>query len=106
MYALFGVVVHSGSLEGGHYTAYIKSQVGGGQGNIEEFLQQEGFDWDSLPTGGIDRLKCESQHIQRNSPNLSQTKEWYYCSDSTVTRVDASDVFRQAAYLLFYERLC
>lgn len=99
--------MHSGSLEGGHYTAYIKSKQNS-KGNIERFLQEDGCDWDQIPENTVSSLQGASSPLTnvRSPQALAGGSQWYYTSDSTVRAVDRDEVFKQQAYLLFYERLC
>lgn len=99
--------MHSGSLEGGHYTAYIKSKQNS-DGNIQRFLQEDVFDWDQSPENTVSRLQVTSSPLPnvRLPQALPGGSQWYYTSDSTVTAVNRDEVFKQQAYLLFYERLC
>lgn len=96
--------MHSGSLEGGHYTAYIKSK----QNSNERFLQEDGFDWDQVPKNTVPSLQgTSSPHTNVTLQQaLAGGSQWYYTSDSTVRAVDREEVLKQQAYLLFYERLC
>ncbi|KAK6038479.1 hypothetical protein COOONC_24016 [Cooperia oncophora] len=81
LYSLYGVVVHSGSLSGGHYIAYVKSR---------HRLKQNG-------TTTIENL-CEESDINNDG-------QWYYCSDSQVLAVNENRVLSAEAYILFYERV-
>lgn len=108
MYALYGVVEHSGRLNTGHYTAYVKVRP-----NI-------GLASNFLPSG----FPSEKEYIQRYMENLGNATtldseesdevmeeklvppgRWYHISDSRVSEVTDSTVQRAQAYLLFYERI-
>lgn len=79
LYSLYGIVEHSGSMRGGHYTAYVK----------------------------VRSPQRRGEHPRRNlsgasSPTQSQ---WVYVSDTTVQVVPESRVLNSQAYLLFYEEI-
>lgn len=82
LYSLYGIVEHSGSMRGGHYTAYVKVRA--------------------------PQRKAEQHH--RNLPGArdagsSFPGQWVYISDTTVQTVPESRVLNSQAYLLFYEEL-
>uniref|UniRef100_A0A672ZH14 Ubiquitin carboxyl-terminal hydrolase n=1 Tax=Sphaeramia orbicularis TaxID=375764 RepID=A0A672ZH14_9TELE len=76
LYSLYGIVEHSGSMRGGHYTAYVKVRS--------------------------PQRKTEQHH--RNMPGQGPV-QWVYVSDTTVQTVPESRVLNSQAYLLFYEEL-
>nr|XP_056714439.1 ubiquitin carboxyl-terminal hydrolase 16 [Euleptes europaea] len=83
LYALYGVVEHSGTMRSGHYTAYVKTRAANNQlsdlvlhGKIQQTSEMEA---------------CEGQ--------------WFHVSDTHVQAVPVSKVLNAQAYLLFYERL-
>lgn len=106
LYALYGVVEHSGRLNTGHYTAYVK--VRPNIGITTDFLNS------SPPT-----LKdCTKRYleVQNSTASLEEQEEsiverlvppgkWYHISDSRVSETTESTVQRAQAYLLFYERI-
>lgn len=82
LYSLYGIVEHSGSMRGGHYTAYVKVRS--------------------------PQRKTEQHH--RNMPGAREAGatpqvQWVYVSDTTVQTVPESRVLNSQAYLLFYEEL-
>uniref|UniRef100_A0A1A7ZX43 Ubiquitin carboxyl-terminal hydrolase n=1 Tax=Nothobranchius furzeri TaxID=105023 RepID=A0A1A7ZX43_NOTFU len=82
LYSLYGIVEHSGSMRGGHYTAYVKVRA--------------------------PQRKTEPRHKNlsgaREVGNSSQG-QWVYVSDTTVQTVPESRVLNSQAYLLFYEEM-
>uniref|UniRef100_A0A669DWY0 Ubiquitin carboxyl-terminal hydrolase n=1 Tax=Oreochromis niloticus TaxID=8128 RepID=A0A669DWY0_ORENI len=82
LYSLYGIVEHSGSMRGGHYTAYVKVRA--------------------------PQRKTEQQHKNlsgaRDTCSSSQG-QWVYVSDTTVQMVPESRVLNSQAYLLFYEEI-
>uniref|UniRef100_A0AAQ5YLA3 Ubiquitin carboxyl-terminal hydrolase n=1 Tax=Amphiprion ocellaris TaxID=80972 RepID=A0AAQ5YLA3_AMPOC len=82
LYSLYGIVEHSGSMRGGHYTAYVKVRA--------------------------PHRKTEQHH--KNLPGArdassSSQGQWVYVSDTTVQTVPESRVLNSQAYLLFYEEM-
>ncbi|XP_042345641.1 ubiquitin carboxyl-terminal hydrolase 45 [Plectropomus leopardus] len=82
LYSLYGIVEHSGSMRGGHYTAYVKVRA--------------------------PQRKTEQHH--RNLPGARDASsslqgQWVYISDTTVQTVPESRVLNSQAYLLFYEEM-
>uniref|UniRef100_A0AAR2LJN5 Ubiquitin carboxyl-terminal hydrolase n=1 Tax=Pygocentrus nattereri TaxID=42514 RepID=A0AAR2LJN5_PYGNA len=81
LYSLYGIVEHSGSMRGGHYTAYVKVRTP--QRTSEQRRNQSGpREAVSAPPG-----------------------QWVYVSDTSVQTVPESRVLNSQAYLLFYEEL-
>ncbi|XP_037533081.1 ubiquitin carboxyl-terminal hydrolase 45 [Nematolebias whitei] len=82
LYSLYGIVEHSGSMRGGHYTAYVKVRA--------------------------PQRKSERRHKNlsgaRDAGSSSQS-QWVYVSDTTVQTVPESRVLSSQAYLLFYEEM-
>uniref|UniRef100_A0A671VVY6 Ubiquitin carboxyl-terminal hydrolase n=1 Tax=Sparus aurata TaxID=8175 RepID=A0A671VVY6_SPAAU len=82
LYSLYGIVEHSGSMRGGHYTAYVKVRA--------------------------PQKKAEQHHKNlsgaRDASSSSQG-QWVYISDTTVQTVPESRVLNSQAYLLFYEEM-
>ncbi|XP_041649881.1 ubiquitin carboxyl-terminal hydrolase 45 [Cheilinus undulatus] len=82
LYSLYGIVEHSGSMRGGHYTAYVKVRS--------------------------PQRKSEQHHRNLSGARdvgSSPQGQWVYISDTTVQTVPESRVLNSQAYLLFYEEL-
>uniref|UniRef100_A0A8C8C767 Ubiquitin carboxyl-terminal hydrolase n=1 Tax=Oncorhynchus tshawytscha TaxID=74940 RepID=A0A8C8C767_ONCTS len=84
LYSLYGIVEHSGSMRGGHYTAYVK--VRSPQRRTEQ--PQHPY--------------CVSGPREASSATQGQ---WVYVSDTNVQTVPESRVLNSQAYLLFYEEM-
>uniref|UniRef100_A0A8C7UAL1 Ubiquitin carboxyl-terminal hydrolase n=1 Tax=Oncorhynchus mykiss TaxID=8022 RepID=A0A8C7UAL1_ONCMY len=82
LYSLYGIVEHSGSMRGGHYTAYVK--VRSPQRRTEQPQRRN--------LAGL----CEYSATQG---------QWVYVSDTNVQTVPESRVLNSQAYLLFYEEM-
>ncbi|XP_061193620.1 ubiquitin carboxyl-terminal hydrolase 16-like isoform X2 [Saccostrea echinata] len=106
LYALYGVVEHSGRLNAGHYTAYVKVRP-----NI-------GITGDFVNSGAPSINDCIKRYPeqQNSTASLEEQEEslvdrlvppgrWYHISDSRVSETTESTVQRAQAYLLFYERI-
>ncbi|XP_012272864.1 ubiquitin carboxyl-terminal hydrolase 16 [Orussus abietinus] len=107
LYALYGVVEHSGTLHGGHYVAYVKAR---------QPLNPDDRRWSLLPSKvPQDTDESSSESSSESEANESSERpptpveappgRWYYVSDSRVMEVNESTVLQSQAYLLFYERL-
>uniref|UniRef100_A0AAQ4NNA4 Ubiquitin carboxyl-terminal hydrolase n=1 Tax=Gasterosteus aculeatus aculeatus TaxID=481459 RepID=A0AAQ4NNA4_GASAC len=77
LYSLYGIVEHSGSMRGGHYTAYVKVRA----------------------------PQRKTEHQSKPKWGGSALGQWVYISDTTVQTVPESRVLNSQAYLLFYEEL-
>ena len=84
MYGLYGVVVHDGSLGGGHYTAYVRQRP------LKKTLSGQ-------HTVSVDQ--------QTYDVKAAEDGKWYYTSDAHVSPTGFDQVKRCQAYLLFYEML-
>ncbi|KAL6034337.1 hypothetical protein STEG23_034957, partial [Scotinomys teguina] len=85
LYGLYGIVEHSGSMRGGHYTAYVKVRV---------------------PS----RKLLDSMTGRKTVPGLKEPDSelgghWVHVSDTYVQVVPESRALSAQAYLLFYERI-
>uniref|UniRef100_A0A2K5EF55 Ubiquitin carboxyl-terminal hydrolase n=1 Tax=Aotus nancymaae TaxID=37293 RepID=A0A2K5EF55_AOTNA len=85
LYGLYGIVEHSGSMRGGHYTAYVRVRT---------------------PSRKL------TEHItkKKNVPGLKEADsesagQWVHVSDTYVQVVPESRALSAQAYLLFYERV-
>ncbi|XP_011167643.1 ubiquitin carboxyl-terminal hydrolase 45 isoform X2 [Solenopsis invicta] len=104
LYALYGVVEHSGTVHGGHYVAYVKTRLP---------LSSDDPRWKFLPKDKD--LKTDNESSSSDSEEEASAKavsvvepppgRWYYVSDSRVSEVDENTVLQSQAYLLFYERI-
>jgi ubiquitin carboxyl-terminal hydrolase 16/45 len=94
IYSLYGVVEHSGRLNGGHYTAYVKVRQ---RQNLEKFLGKKRLTV-------LKPSDCDATEAM-DSPNTNEGSSWYYISDSHVSEVQESKILKIQAYILFYERL-
>ncbi|XP_076136314.1 ubiquitin carboxyl-terminal hydrolase 45 [Alosa pseudoharengus] len=81
LYSLYGIVEHSGSMRGGHYTAYVKVR------------------------NPVKRSDQRRNHSGGREASASSQGQWVYVSDTNVQTVPESRVLNSQAYLLFYEEL-
>uniref|UniRef100_A0A674PPE0 Ubiquitin carboxyl-terminal hydrolase n=1 Tax=Takifugu rubripes TaxID=31033 RepID=A0A674PPE0_TAKRU len=84
LYSLYGIVVHSGTMRSGHYTAYVK-------------VRPEG------PKLASNGLTSYSHFLLADAE--SPRGKWFHISDTHVQPVSESNVQSCQAYLLFYERV-
>ena len=105
-YSLYGVVEHSGQLNSGHYTAFVKLRSQ--QPDTQKFLNK-------LPQCLCNVSKL-IQELQKRPPQedrgLGEASgfpeilgQWYHISDTYVRQVTEQQVLNSVAYILFYERI-
>ncbi|KAM5326963.1 ubiquitin carboxyl-terminal hydrolase 45 isoform 2-T2 [Glossophaga mutica] len=85
LYGLYGIVEHSGSMRGGHYTAYVKVRT------PSRKLWEHATGKKSVP--GL------------KEPDSELAGQWVHVSDTYVQVVPESRALSAQAYLLFYERI-
>jgi ubiquitin carboxyl-terminal hydrolase 16/45 len=117
LYSLYGVVEHSGRLQGGHYTAFVKVRAANNivkdpsklfspptskASDVPNFFEEiEGkFKNNERIVGEVD-----NEEEPNNNLTLNQSRRWYHVSDSSVSEVSEEKVLKAQAYLLFYERI-
>jgi ubiquitin carboxyl-terminal hydrolase 16/45 len=91
VYSLFGVVVHSGSLNGGHYIAYTNK-------SHRITATTTTTTTTAVSSNEVDTEKAAEQERKHAGDN------WFYFSDSSSHKVSVDTVLRAQAYLLFYEK--
>ncbi|CAC5376201.1 USP16_45 [Mytilus coruscus] len=109
LYSLYGVVEHSGRLNAGHYTAYVK--VRPNIGMISNYYNHSGPSFNDYIQRYTERLVNNGP--RENVEDIDEVQEeklvppgrWYHISDSRVSEATESTVQRAQAYLLFYERI-
>lgn len=104
-YSLYAVVVHSGTLEYGHYIAYVK--VREYDQKSLQFLQQGYLNRDYITVETlIQEMYNRKSREDRPNTECPDKKEgtWYRMNDRAVKRVSTQEALNQEAFLLFYER--
>ena len=94
LYALYGVVEHSGTLHQGHYVAYVK---------VRAPVRDKDPRWSFLQS---DR-EVHTKVVDEDGDGTAKAPagKWYCVSDSRVSEVGEDRVLRSQAYQLFYERI-
>ena len=107
MYALYGVVEHSGTIHGGHYVAYVKSRVPLAPNDPRWSFLSSKDGKDEEETSFSLKSNSETEEVTDNHSSTVEPPpgKWYHVSDSRVTEVDETTVLKSQAYLLFYERI-
>ena len=114
VYELYGVVVHSGSLEGGHYAACVRMRSVD-VNTATAFLQKTFLDREKmmtpeqlislvkedLPRERLDQLTRDPTNYEREYDK----DRWFRADDGSVSEIREDEVFKKEAYLLFYERI-
>ena len=124
-YDLYGVVQHSGSLQGGHYVAYVKyttekdmegessnsnaanygswtvGKADDGEGDSAKGADHQPEDYGKAELGYQKSVKNASKRVGRQKIDT-----WCYTSDSYVTSASKEDVHDSQAYLLLYVQRC
>ncbi|KAM5282814.1 ubiquitin carboxyl-terminal hydrolase 45 isoform 1-T3 [Hipposideros larvatus] len=85
LYGLYGIVEHSGSMRGGHYTAYVKVRAPS---------------WKLL-----EHITGKKNISGLKEPDSESAGQWVHVSDTYVQAVPESRALSAQAYLLFYERI-
>jgi len=111
LYRLYGVVVHSGSLQGGHYTAYVRVRSVDVNA-ATAFLQKTFLDRKKMMTREeliqLVNSDLTSKCLKLNDATHyedDQENQWFRVSDSSVNEIREEEVFKKEAYLLFYDRI-
>lgn len=134
LYSLYGIVEHSGGLNGGHYTAYVKVRnkqcldKALGKKRLIKLIKQLNNTSLSLSNNNISTTSTENisliganaiggaiAAVSSSTSSLDNNVEsstsnngnytWYHISDSHVKEVPEMKIFKVQAYILFYERL-
>jgi len=117
LYSLYGVVEHSGRLQGGHYTAFVKVRAANSMvkdpsrffsppvskaSDVPMFFEEIE---DKFKNNELKIEKSDVVEEPNNNLTLNQPRRWYHVSDSSVSEVSEEKVLKAQAYLLFYERI-
>lgn len=103
LYSLYGVIQHSGNMNSGHYTAYVKVSEPPLKSLYDKITSM------SELTDFIEKMwtqKSEAQHgSSRTHHEPAPSGQWFHVSDSSVSAAAESKVLKSQAYMLFYGRL-
>ncbi|KAK6902972.1 hypothetical protein I203_108233 [Kwoniella mangroviensis CBS 8507] len=100
MYRLYAVVVHLGTMIGGHYIAYCLIDPEQMFGNAAEGENK-------TPTIEPLDQRSNSSIKSRQSGKEQKTdrRVWCFCSDTSIRLASIEEVLSQKAYLCFYEKV-
>ncbi|RXK38581.1 hypothetical protein M231_04087 [Tremella mesenterica] len=94
MYKLYAVVVHLGTMIGGHYIAYCLVDP-------DKMFSSKS---DEPPIDDLNSLSVSSTP-QNGSIIKEDNRIWCYCSDTEIRRAEEAEVLASSAYLCFYEKI-
>lgn len=115
MYELYAVIVHEGSIYGGHYYAYVNLTRNHNDKRWQRLVKR------STEEDDEHTLKCKVDSFFESASQQVPTKEkgnsesnktvltkvdsnWFYVSDNIIKKVSEDEVLsRNDAYILFYE---
>ncbi|KAL7425092.1 hypothetical protein Q5752_000780 [Cryptotrichosporon argae] len=92
MYRLYAVVVHLGTMVGGHYIAYCLVDP------LKMFM-------DKAAEGDADALDVMQQLALDETDGKKDRRVWCHCSDTTIRLATAEEVLSSRAYMCFYEKM-
>ncbi|ORY27212.1 hypothetical protein BCR39DRAFT_539027 [Naematelia encephala] len=98
MYKLYALVVHLGTMIGGHYVAYCLVDP-------DKMFTED----TSTPVHAMNGLKLngdglEESHAAQLGPKKDK-RVWCFCSDTSIRLASVEEVLKARAYLCFYERV-
>ena len=101
---MYGVVQHSGSLQGGHYIAYVKYTIRDYERETAKHTKHRKEVSDGGESGYSNFV---DNHVYQTVEDDSESGDrqedvWCYTSDSYVTFANKTDVHDCQAYLLLY----
>jgi ubiquitin carboxyl-terminal hydrolase 16/45 len=123
LYSLFGLVEHSGKLNSGHYTAFVKAMPKTSQNcaddnsdttyEINRILSQHRLchlkkmfkTWSDKHQQTNNQIHSHYNKEDYDQSTSSSQDRWFYISDSHVSEITAAKVLKSQAYLLFYHRV-
>ena len=106
-YSLFGVIVHNGSVESGHYTAYVKTRETD-PGTTQPYLQRNYLCCGEVSYQQLQKLYSPSKTKNLKAeyyPILAIDRRWTFTDDDGTRQATLHEVLNQEASMLFYERL-
>lgn len=106
LYELYAVIVHKGTVECGHYHAYVNTTRQCNKEKWERLIKESRYDEDILRSHL--KLIFEKEYIKsipKTNDELPKIEpQWYYVSDENIKSVTEETVLSQSdAYILFYE---
>ncbi|XP_028416169.1 ubiquitin carboxyl-terminal hydrolase 16-like [Dendronephthya gigantea] len=99
LYALFGVVEHSGNLHSGHYTAFCRVPT------VPSSLFEKKFESLTRLLEVIEQMWTQGGNRETRVHEGLPSSRWFHISDSVVSEVSLERVLKAQAYLLFYQRM-
>jgi len=115
LYRLYAVVVHIGSMLGGHYIAYTALPEPPSS-PLPVVPELNSISSTTSPKASLDSMNSANSHpkhpqhsnrIEPSTPSAPtpKSRQWCYVSDTVVRLATIEEVLKSKAYLLFYERV-
>lgn len=106
LYELYAVIVHKGTVEYGHYYAFVNTSRQCNKEKWDRLIKESRVDEDILRSK-LERIfeKNCTKDITKTNDELPKIKShWYSVSDENIEPVTTEKVLNQNdAYILFYE---
>lgn len=106
LYELYAVIVHKGTVECGHYYAFVNTSRQCNKEKWDRLTKESRVDEDILKSK-LERIfeeKC-AEYITKTNDELPKIEsDWYFVSDENIAPETTETVLNQNdAYILFYE---
>ena len=106
-YSLFGVVVHNGSVESGHYSAYVNIRYSEPY-CIKSYLQRNYLSCDEVASQQLEKSqkpsKTKNVKVEYH-PQSTTVDPWIFADDDNTRQATLEEALNQEAFMLFYERV-
>lgn len=108
------MVEHSGRLQGGHYTAYVRVRSSESANDCANFFSSPAAKTEEMPSllAEMERKVREEMNKEKTGDDEEEVEKsanlsgkWFHVSDSHSSEVSEEKVLKAQAYLLFYQRI-
>lgn len=106
LYELYAVIVHKGTLEYGHYYAFVNKSRQCNKEKWDRLIKESRVD-ENILRSKLERIfeNNRTEYITKTNDELPKIEsDWYYVSDENIETVSTETVLTQNdAYILCYE---